>query len=60
MTPPNTGAHNDVRPPAIPLPTANSAVCRCGAVYDYGEVVVPVAHRGLCGRCAAKARASRF
>jgi hypothetical protein len=44
-------ARNDA---SIRLPTANSGVCHCGAVYDYGNVVVPVEYRGMCGRCAAR------
>jgi hypothetical protein len=41
------------------LATGNSGVCRCGAVFDYGSVVVPLEDRGLCGRCAAARRRSR-
>lgn len=58
MTVPNSGMHTDVQSPlSLRLPTGSSAVCRCGAVYDYGDIVVPLDCRGMCGRCAA-ARAS--
>ena len=47
------GAHDAVPPPAYPrLPTHSSGVCRCGAVYDYGNVAVPPEQLGMCGRCA--------
>jgi hypothetical protein len=62
MTMPIIGAHNGVPPYAYPsrrptansarLPTVNSAVCRCGAVYDNGNILVPAEFVGLCGRCA--------
>jgi hypothetical protein len=55
MTMPIGGVHNDVTPmPHSGLPTKSSCVCACGAVYDYGNVVVPARYRGLCGRCAFK------
>jgi hypothetical protein len=55
MTIPSVGAHDEV-PPYTPLhiPTGNSGVCRCGAVFDYGNVVVPAEFFGMCGRCAFK------
>lgn len=31
---------------------STSGICRCGAVYDNGNVSVPIEYRGLCGRCA--------
>ena len=34
------------------LPTITSSVCRCGAVFDNGNLAVPDEYRGLCGRCA--------
>ena len=49
----SAGGHIEV--PAyshLRLPTVSSAICRCGAVYDNGNIVVPVEYRGLCGRCA--------
>ena len=53
MTIPRVGAHDEV-PPYTPLhiPTCNSGVCRCGAVFDFGNVVVPAEFFGMCGRCA--------
>jgi hypothetical protein len=55
MTIPHVGVHNDVPPyTSLRLPTFNSGVCRCGAVFDYGNVVVPAEYVGLCGRCAFK------
>jgi hypothetical protein len=45
--------HNDVpRAYLLRLPTPSSGVCRCGAVFDYGNVSTPIETRGLCGRCA--------
>jgi hypothetical protein len=35
-----------------PLSTVTARVCRCGAVYDNGNVAVPAEYSGLCGRCA--------
>jgi len=53
MAMPLAGGHNEVPPHThTRLPTVNSAVCRCGAVYDHGNVVVPAEFSGLCGRCA--------
>ncbi|MBV9578768.1 MAG: hypothetical protein JO057_09280 [Chloroflexi bacterium] len=55
MTLPMTGAHNAVPPYPfirVQLPTPSSGVCRCGAVFDYGNVAVPSGGVGLCGRCA--------
>ncbi len=47
------GAHTVVPPDTtLRLPTHNSAVCRCGAVYDNGDIIVPAEFRDLCGRCA--------
>ena len=47
------GGHTDVPHEMRPtLPTVTSAVCRCGAVYDYGTLSVPEEFRGMCGRCA--------
>jgi hypothetical protein len=47
------GAHEDVPPsPALRLPTGSSAICRCGAVFDHGNIPVPRAYAALCGRCA--------
>jgi hypothetical protein len=47
------GMHKEVQPRTYPrLPTISSAVCRCGAVYDNGNVAVPPEYKGLCGRCA--------
>ena len=53
MTILSVGAHTGVplRTRAC-LPTVTSGVCRCGAVYDNGNVVVPAEYTGLCGRCA--------
>ena len=49
------GGHIEVPHYTAPaLPTVTSAVCRCGAVYDYGAIVVPSEYRGLCGRCTAR------
>ncbi len=46
------GVHNDVpRSAPVRLPTVNSGVCRCGAVFDNGTIAVPLEYRGLCGRC---------
>ncbi len=61
MTIPSVGTHNDV-PPRTPsshifhfhIQTFNSGVCRCGAVFDYGNVSVPAEFFGMCGRCAFK------
>jgi hypothetical protein len=57
MTILRVSAHNDV-PPSTPhrLPTGSSGVCRCGAVFDYGNVAafVPAEFLGMCGRCAFK------
>jgi hypothetical protein len=55
MTILRVGAHNEV-PPSTPhrLPTGTSGVCRCGAVFDYGNVAVPEEFHGMCGRCAFK------
>lgn len=53
MTMPIVGAHNDVAQKLhSDLPTRSSGVCGCGAVYDYGNVVVPPRYEGMCGRCA--------
>jgi hypothetical protein len=53
MAMPFVGEHSAVPPRGhLRLPTINSAVCRCGAVYDRGTVVVPDEFSGLCGRCA--------
>jgi hypothetical protein len=53
MTMPIVGVHDAVPPPTHHhLPTVSAAVCRCGGVYDNGNVVVPVEYSGLCGRCA--------
>ncbi|MBV8716487.1 MAG: hypothetical protein JO318_13220 [Chloroflexi bacterium] len=47
------GWHSDVpTDTTLRLPTNNSAVCGCGAVYDNGDIIVPAEFRGLCGRCA--------
>ena len=53
MTILSVGAHTGVplHAQAHP-PTVTSGVCRCGAVYDNGNVAVPAEYRGLCGRCA--------
>jgi hypothetical protein len=49
------GVHSDVPSHSHPrLPTISSGVCRCGAVFDYGNIVVPAEYRGMCGRCAAR------
>jgi hypothetical protein len=54
------GAHSDVAQySGGRLPTRSSAVCRCGAVYDYGNVAVPVEYQGLCGRCAMEEGSSK-
>jgi hypothetical protein len=57
MTIPRVGTHNEV-PPSTPhrQPTGSSGVCRCGAVFDYGNVAaaVPAEFLGMCGRCAFK------
>ena len=45
--------HEDV--PAVShsgVSTINAGVCRCGAVFDNGNVAVPLEYRGMCGRCA--------
>ena len=54
MAMPILGAHIEVSAPHthLRLPTVSSAVCRCGAVYDNGNVAVPAEYAGLCGRCA--------
>ena len=53
MAMPMVGPHDEVRSsPHQHLPTTSSAVCRCGAVYDNGNLSVPLQHAGLCGRCA--------
>ena len=44
--------HNEVPRTEARLRTAGPAVCRCGAVYNYGNVAVPAELTGLCGRCA--------
>jgi hypothetical protein len=45
--------HEDVQPSTYRrLPTPSSAVCRCGAVYDHGNIAVPTEYLGMCGRCA--------
>jgi hypothetical protein len=55
MTIPVVRLHDDVPPRArLRLPTVSSAVCRCGAVYDNGNVAVPTEYSGLCGHCAFK------
>jgi hypothetical protein len=47
--------HNDVPSDIhLRLPTSSSAVCRCGAVFDNGDIVVPLEYQNLCGRCAFK------
>jgi hypothetical protein len=46
--------HNEVQRAHLRLPTLSSAVCRCGAVFDNGNIVVPAEFQGLCGRCAFK------
>jgi hypothetical protein len=53
MTTITVGAHTGVplRTRAR-LATVTSGVCRCGAVYDNGNVAVPAEYNGLCGRCA--------
>jgi hypothetical protein len=55
MTIPSVGMYNDV-PPHTPFdyPSCSSGVCRCGAVFDYGNVAVPAEFAGMCGRCAFK------
>jgi len=54
MVMPRADVHDEV-PLHLPLrdPTVNSGVCRCGAVFDRGNVRVPLEFRGMCGRCAA-------
>jgi hypothetical protein len=53
MAMPIVSGYNDVPPHGhLRLPTTNSAVCRCGAVYDRGNIVVPPEFSDLCGRCA--------
>ena len=53
MTMPIAGGYDAVPPQTYRrLPTVSSAVCRCGSVYDNGNVVVPAAYAELCGRCA--------
>ena len=44
--------HNAVQRAYLRLPTPSSGVCRCGAVFDYGNIAVPNECQGLCGRCA--------
>ena len=53
MTMSSVNVHDDVPPQTqTRAPTRNSGVCRCGAVFDNGNVVIPLEYRGLCGRCA--------
>jgi hypothetical protein len=51
--------HDDGDVPQSRFSSANAGVCRCGAVFDNGNVTVPPEYRGLCGRCAV-ARGLRF
>ena len=45
--------HEDVQSHSQPgLSKVNAGVCRCGAVFDNGNVAVPAEYRGMCGRCA--------
>jgi hypothetical protein len=54
MVMPRADVHDDV-PSRLPLRDSrlNSGVCRCGAVFDRGNVAVPLEFQGMCGRCAA-------
>lgn len=47
------GVHEDVQTHLqSTVSTHNAGVCRCGAVFDHGNVSVPLEYRGMCGRCA--------
>jgi hypothetical protein len=48
--------HNEVQRAYLPLPTPSSGVCRCGAVFDNGNIAVPDEYQGLCGRCRSEQR----
>jgi hypothetical protein len=53
MAMPIAGVHNGVQPGThVHRSSARAGVCPCGAVYDNGNVIVPVEFAGLCGRCA--------
>jgi hypothetical protein len=53
MTMPIVSVHTDVplSHSQVRLPTISSAVCRCGAVFDNGNIDIPDEYQGLCGRC---------